>query len=132
MDFDLGTDIKVLPDLDDHESLVEDGDCLLQDILLRLDNPQGLADGTEEGESWGFDLRGQMGRGMTPRSLLELIVYVELQVEQDDRVHRCSCARSYYRQDEQALYLLLDVETLDGPHAYSIRCTSDTLTQLQV
>lgn len=132
MDFDLGTDIKVLPDLDDHESVITDADCLLQDILLRLDNPQGLADGTEEGESWGLDLRGQLGRGMTPRSLLELIVLVELEVEKDDRVLRCSCVRSYFVQADQALHLLIDVETLAGPHAFSIRCIADTLSQLQV
>lgn len=131
-DFDLGTDISVLNDLDDNEVLVEDADCLLQDILLRLDTPQGLVDNTEEGRDYGLDLRSYLNAGMTRRAVLELVVAVELQVEQDDRVDRCRGDRSYFSDQEQALYLNLDLETRDGPHQLSIRCTSDTLTLLQV
>jgi hypothetical protein len=77
VDYDLGTDISVLHDLDDAETLVNDLDCLAQDVLLRLDNPQGLPDGTDEGDQWGFDLRSKLNAGLTPRALLELIVAVE-------------------------------------------------------
>lgn len=131
-DYDLGTDISVLDDLDDDETLVEDIDCLAQDIVLRLDQPKGLADGTDEGAEWGLDLKSYLNRGMTPRNLLELLVLVELQIEQDDRVDRCRADRSYFDPAARELLLLLDVETRQGPHALSIRCTPETLQLLQV
>lgn len=130
-DYDLGTDINVLHDLDDAETLVSDLDCLAQDIILRLDNPQGLPDGTDEGDQWGFDLRSRLGGGLTPRGLLEMIVQVETQVERDDRVERCNASQSSYDQTTKTLYLNLTVETTGGPYALSIRCTADTLTLLE-
>lgn len=131
MDYDLGTDISVLRDLDDAETLVSDRDCLAQDVLLRLDNPQGLPDGTDEGDQWGFDLRSRLNAGLTPRALLELIVAVEVQVERDDRVLRASASASRYDPTSLTLYLNLTVETTGGPYALSIRCTADTLTLLE-
>jgi len=130
-DYDLGTDINVLHDLDDAETLVSDLDCLAQDIILRLDNPQGLPDGTDEGDQWGFDLRSRLNAGLTPRALLELIVAVEVQVERDDRVLRASASASHYDPTSLTLYLNLTVETTGGPYALSIRCTADTLTLLE-
>ena len=130
-DLDLGTDLKVAPDMPDTEDLVLDVDCLAQDLLLRLDNPRGLADGTEEGNTWGYDLPAQLNRGATPRGLLELLVEVEAQVEQDDRVSRCRANRSYYDPASLALYLILDVEIGEAPYSMSIRCTSETLALLE-
>ena len=131
-DFDLGTDITVLPDMDDNESLVTDMDCLRQDVLLRLDNPQGLADGTEEGKLWGFDLKSRLNSGLTRRSLLELIVAVEVQIEQDDRVDRCDCSSSYWDDATSTLYLIMTITTTGGPYVMTFRCTSDTVQYLLV
>jgi hypothetical protein len=131
-DLDLGTDLDVRDDMDDNKGLVFDLDCLAQDVLLRLDQPRGLADGTEEGAAWGFDLKSRLNSQLTSRSLLELIVEVEAQIEQDDRVDRCDCSSSYWVDAESALYLIMTITTTGGPYVMTFFCTSETVQYLLV
>ena len=130
-DYDLGTDINVSPDLDEDEGEVSDLDCLAQDLLLRLDQPRGIDDGTEDGAEYGFDVRALLNESMTPQRLLECVVNIELEVLKDDRVDTCSAARSRFDQMTRTLYILLDIVTASGPHALSIVATPDNLTLIE-
>ena len=130
-DYDLGTDINVSPDLDENEELVEDLACLSQDILLRLDQPRGLNDGTADGEEYGYDVRALLNESMTPQKLLQIVVEVELEVLKDDRVDTCSASRSRFDTATRTLYLTLDIVTADGPHLLSIVATADNLTLIE-
>ena len=130
-DYDLGTDINVSPDLDENEELVQDLACLAQDILLRLDQPRGIDDGTEDGAEYGFDVRALLNESMTPQRLLEAVVNIELEVLKDDRVDACSATRSRFDPATKTLYILLDIVTARGPHALSIVATVDNLTLIE-
>ena len=131
-DYDLGTDINVSPDLDENEELVEDLACLSQDILLRLDQPRGIDDGTEDGAEYGFDVRALLNESMTPQRLLEAVVNIELEVLKDDRVDACSATRSRFDPASKTLFINLDVMTARGPHALSIVATADNLNLIEV
>ena len=130
-DYDLGTDIAVLPDLDEDEGEVSDLDCLAQDLLLRLDQPRGIDDGTEDGAEYGYDVRALLNESMTPQRLLECVVNIELEVLKDDRVDTCSASRSRFDSTTRTLYIFLDITTASGPHALSIVATSDNLTLIE-
>ena len=130
-DYDLGADINVSPDLDENEELVNDLACLSQDILLRLDQPRGIDDGTEDGAEYGYDVRAMLNESMTPQRLLECVVNIELEVLKDDRVDTCSAARSRFDSATRTLYVNLDVTTARGPHALSIVATPDNLTLIE-
>ena len=130
-DFDLGTDINISPDLDEDEGEVNDLQCLAQDILLRLDQPRGIDDGTEDGAEYGYDVRALLNESMTPQRLLEAVVNIELEVLKDDRVDTCSAVRSRFDTATRTLFVNLDVTTARGPHALSIMATADNLTLIE-
>lgn len=130
-DYDLGTDINVSPDLDEDEGDVNGLACLAQDLLLRLDQPRGLDDGTEDGGEYGYDVRALLNESMTPQRLLECVVNIELEVLKDDRVDTCSASRSRFDSTTRTLYINLDVTTASGPHALSIVATADNLTIIE-
>ena len=130
-DYDLGTDINVSPDLDEDEGEVSDLDCLAQDLLLRLDQPRGIDDGTEGGAEYGYDVRALLNESMTPQRLLECVVNIELEVLKDDRVDTCSASRSRFDSTTRTLFINLDVTTAAGPHALSIVATADNLTIIE-
>ena len=130
-DYDLGTDINVSPDLDEDEGEVSDLACLAQDLLLRLDQPRGIDDGTEDGAEYGYDVRALLNESMTPQRLLECVVNIELEVLKDDRVDTCSASRSRFDSMTRTLFILLDITTARGPHALSIVATPDNLTLIE-
>jgi len=130
-DYDLGTDIGVSPDLDEEEGEVNGLACLAQDILLRLDQPRGIDDGTEDGAEYGYDVRGLLNESMTPQRLLEAIVNIELECLKDDRVDAVSATRSRFDSMTRTLFIFLDIVTARGPHALSIVATPDNLTLIE-
>ena len=130
-DYDLGTDINVSPDLDEDEGDVNGLACLAQDLLLRLDQPRGIDDGTDDGAEYGYDVRALLNESMTPQRLLECVVNIELEVLKDDRVDTCSASRSRFDSTTRTLFINLDVTTAAGPHALSIVATADNLTIIE-
>ena len=130
-DYDLGTDINVSPDLDEDEGDVNGLACLAQDLLLRLDQPRGIDDGTDDGAEYGYDVRALLNESMTPHRLLECVVNIELEVLKDDRVDTCSASRSRFDSTTRTLFINLDVTTAAGPHALSIVATADNLTIIE-
>jgi len=130
-DYDLGTDISVSPDLDEEEGEINGLACLAQDLLLRMDQPRGIDDGTEDGAEYGYDVRALLNESMTPQRLLECVVNIELEVLKDDRVDTCSASRSRFDSTTRTLFINLDVTTAAGPHALSIVATADNLTIIE-
>ena len=104
---------------------------MIYDLLLRLDQPRGLDDGTDEGAEYGFDVRALLNESMTPQRLLEAIVNIELEALKDDRVDTCSASRSRFDSMTRTLFILLDITTARGPHALSIVATPDNLTLIE-
>lgn len=129
-DQDLGVDIRVWPDLDEDEELAEGMDCLLQDLRLRLDSPQGLADGTEEGLLWGYDLRSNLGENMDARALLEIVVAMEVQAEQDERIDTAR-AEASWSDTTRTLTVRLDLQAGAGPHSLTLQATSESVRLLE-
>ena len=130
-DLDLGTDIKVLPDLDEDETLVEGMECLKQDLLLRLDQPTGLPDLTDDGAVYGYDLSANVNESMTPRQILEIRAAVEVQCESDDRIDRASAAATF-NAEMQSLTITLDLQVGAAPHTLTLQVSPDNVGLLQV
>lgn len=126
----LGTDISVIPDLNEDEVLVVDGECLIQDLVNGWSQPTGLADGTPQGAEWGVDLRAQLGRGFTTAGLFALKVSLEAQAERDDRVS--SCRVGLIGDDNGSLTVNGVAYVGEAPYPFSFRCTLDTVGALYI
>jgi hypothetical protein len=127
----LGSDIDVLPDLNEDEKLREDIDCLIQDIVHGWTQPTGIADGTAEGQQWGVDLRAQLSRGFTKASLFALKVALEVQAERDDRVESCTVKLTADSADN-SLTIEGVVVTGSAPYPFSFKVSLTNVTDLFV
>lgn len=126
----LGIDITVLPDLSEDEQLVEDVDCLAQDLINGWTQDTGIADGTEEGAQWGINLRRSLNKGFTRASLFALKVSLEVQAERDDRVEDCSVKLTAY--PDGTLIVEAIVETGSGPYPFSFKVSPVNVGDLYV
>jgi len=126
----LGTDITVLPDLDENEKLAEDLDCYAQDLLNSWTQPTGLADGTPEGQQWGQDLLANLSRGFTTAGLLALKVSLEVQAERDDRCDKCTVTLT--ANPDGSLVVQGISQTTLGPYPFSFHVKPENVGALYV
>lgn len=109
----LGRDIRLVPDIDETgTNLVEEGECLAQDLAHRLETPRGSVEWLPD---YGYDLRQFLNRGLTRRDLLEISVETKIELEKDPRVNQVTVNPTFLRL-ENKLRLEVRVEAGDGPH----------------
>lgn len=126
----LGIDIQVEPDLSEDERLLEDFDCLAQDIINGWQQPTGIADGTEEGLEWGVNLASFLNQGLTPAQLFALKVQLEVQAERDDRVE--SATVNLTTTEQNGLIIRALIVTSEGPYPFSVKVTPSSVGDLYV
>lgn len=127
----LGTDIRVLGDLDENEDLAEELECVAQDLINGWTQPTGIADGTEEGAQWGENLPSYLNSGLTPDLVFAVQVALEVQAERDDRIDRCVVTITTDRSTGETT--IAAVCFIHGqPYQFTFGVSDSTLNLLQV
>lgn len=126
----LGSDIRVLPNLDEDENLAEEAECVAQDLLNGWSQPTGLADGTKEGAQWGVDLQSYLNAGLTPDMVFALKVALEVQAQRDDRIEECTVDIVLSGQGRASISA--NVVVHGTPYLLSYTLAAGTLTLAQV
>lgn len=125
-----GSDITVLPDLDENEQLVSEIDCVAQDLLNGWSQPTGIADLTDAGLQWGVDLQSYLNAGLTPDMIFALKVALEFQAERDDRIEKCTVNLTVDRSG--VVSIAATVYLGPAPYLLTYTLTAGTLALLQV
>ncbi len=126
----LGSDIRVIDDLDENGELVTGLDCVAQDLLNGWQQPTGIADGTPEGKLWGVNLASYLNAGLTPDMVFALQVALEVQAERDDRIERCTVRITVSRAGAATIDATCLIQ--DKPYLFTYSLAAGNIGLLQV